>query len=67
MSGCRSLVVGYGKGPRVLLGATGVWIQDLPITPEKILNAIRKKREANGPDTPSRGLEARPDLRIQSE
>ena len=25
---------------------TGVWIKDLPITPEKILNAIREKKQA---------------------
>ena len=27
-----------------IANATGVWINDLPITPEKILRAIREKR-----------------------
>lgn len=29
--------------------ATGVWIKDLPITPEKILRALREKRDAPQP------------------
>ena len=36
--------------------ATGVWIKDLPITPEKILSAIRQKEEesASVPSVPAR-------------
>ena len=36
------------KGPtvseRAIANATGVWIKDLPITPEKTLKAARQKR-----------------------
>lgn len=31
-----------------IANATGVWIKDLPITPEKILAALQKKRESVG-------------------
>ncbi len=30
-----------GAVAHAIAGATGVWIKDLPITPEQILNAIR--------------------------
>jgi len=33
-----------GAVAHAIANATGVWIKDLPITPEKILNALREKR-----------------------
>ena len=33
-----------GAVAHAIANATGVWIQDLPITPEKILNALRENR-----------------------
>ena len=38
-----------------IANATGVWIKDLLITPEKILNAIRAKRPAGESLTVSQG------------
>ena len=38
-----------GAVAHAIANATGVWIKDLPITPEKILNAVRKKRAAERP------------------
>ncbi|MBL1218379.1 MAG: 4-hydroxybenzoyl-CoA reductase subunit alpha [Planctomycetes bacterium] len=35
-----------GAVAHAIANATGVWIKDLPITPEKILNALRKKQES---------------------
>ncbi|MCH7702895.1 MAG: molybdopterin-dependent oxidoreductase, partial [Planctomycetes bacterium] len=35
-----------GAVAHAIANATGVWIKDLPITPEKILNAIREKKQA---------------------
>ncbi len=34
-----------GAVAHAIANATGVWIKDLPITPEKILNAIREKQK----------------------
>jgi CO/xanthine dehydrogenase Mo-binding subunit len=33
-----------GAVAHAIANATGVWIKDLPITPEKVLNAVRAKR-----------------------
>ena len=33
-----------GAVAHAIANATGVWIKDLPITPEKILKAIREKQ-----------------------
>jgi len=33
-----------GAVAHAIANATGVWIKDLPITPEKILKAMREKR-----------------------
>jgi 4-hydroxybenzoyl-CoA reductase subunit alpha len=40
-----------GAVAHAIANATGVWIRDLPITPEKILNALREKQthERRGP------------------
>jgi 4-hydroxybenzoyl-CoA reductase alpha subunit len=35
-----------GAVAHAIANATGVWIKDLPITPEKILNALRARKEA---------------------
>ena len=35
-----------GAVAHAIANATGVWVKDLPITPEKILKALREKREA---------------------
>jgi 4-hydroxybenzoyl-CoA reductase subunit alpha len=37
-----------GAVAHAIADATGVWIKDLPITPEKILNALREKNESGG-------------------
>ncbi len=34
-----------GAVAHAIANATGVWIKDLPITPEKILKPIRDKKE----------------------
>ena len=39
-----------GAVAHAIANATGVWIKDLPITPEKILNAMRKKRDTSAVD-----------------
>jgi len=31
-----------------IASATGVWVKDLPITPEKILNALKNREAATG-------------------
>ncbi|OFZ89752.1 MAG: hypothetical protein A2V78_06000, partial [Betaproteobacteria bacterium RBG_16_64_18] len=36
-----------GAVAHAIANATGVWIKDLPITPEKIVNAIRQKKAAD--------------------
>ncbi len=33
----------FGAVAHAVANATGVWIKDLPITPEKILKALREK------------------------
>jgi len=33
-----------GSVAHAIVNATGVWIKDLPITPEKILKALREKK-----------------------
>ncbi len=38
--------MGPGAVARAIANATGVWIRHLPISPEKILNAIREKKQA---------------------
>ena len=35
-----------GAVAHAIANATGVWIKDLPITPERILSAIRENRKA---------------------
>ena len=35
-----------GAVAHAIANATGVWIKDLPITPEKILDALRARHEA---------------------
>jgi hypothetical protein len=35
-----------GAVAHAIANATGVWIKDLPITPEKIVNALREKEAA---------------------
>ena len=35
-----------GAVAHAIANATGVWVRDLPITPEKILDAMRQKDEA---------------------
>jgi len=35
-----------GAVAHAIANATGVWIKDLPITPEKILNALKEKKKA---------------------
>jgi 4-hydroxybenzoyl-CoA reductase subunit alpha len=41
-----------GAVAHAIANATGVWVRDLPITPEKILDAIRQKDEAGpAPET----------------
>jgi 4-hydroxybenzoyl-CoA reductase subunit alpha len=44
-----------GAVGHAIANATGVWIKDLPITPEKILNALREKKGSGLDLTPSRG------------
>ena len=39
-----STLPGLGAVAHAIANATGVWIKDLPITPEKILKAIREKQ-----------------------
>jgi hypothetical protein len=39
----------FGAVAHAIANATGVWIKDLPITPEKILNALRAKRAMEKP------------------
>jgi CO/xanthine dehydrogenase Mo-binding subunit len=39
-----------GAVAHAIANATGVWIKDLPITPEKILNALREKGEKTDPE-----------------
>jgi len=34
-----------GAVAHAIANATGVWLKDLPITPEKVLNALREKKE----------------------
>jgi len=34
-----------GAVAHAIANAAGVWIKNLPITPEKILNAIREKKQ----------------------
>ena len=41
-----------GAVTHAIANATGVWIKDLPITPEKILNALREKQSAVQPLVP---------------
>ena len=38
-----------GAVAHAIANATGVWVTELPITPEKILKAIRQKNEATAP------------------
>ncbi|MFH0981237.1 MAG: hypothetical protein V2A79_06845 [Planctomycetota bacterium] len=38
------MVTMLGAVAQAIANATGVWIKDLPITPEKILNALRARR-----------------------
>lgn len=38
-----------GAVAHAIANATGVWIRDLPITPEKILRALRERRGAPAP------------------
>jgi CO/xanthine dehydrogenase Mo-binding subunit len=40
--GCTCTVL--GAVAHAVANATGVWVKDLPITPEKILKAIRAKQ-----------------------
>jgi len=40
-----------GAVAHAIANATGVWIKDLPITPEKILRALHEKQEATAPVT----------------
>ncbi len=53
-----------GAVAHAVANATGVWIRDLPLTPERILAALREKatREASGAPEPPRGTwqEGRP-------
>ncbi len=35
-----------GAVAHAIANATGVWIKDLPITPERILNALKEKKKA---------------------
>lgn len=42
-----------GAVAHAIANATGVWVKDLPITPEKIVEAMRQKDEA-GPDPTAR-------------
>lgn len=51
MNPCRQKEIGEGSTHPVpdsvanaIAGATGVWIKDLPITPEKILKALKEKK-----------------------
>ena len=37
-----------GAVAHAIANATGVWIKDLPITPERILSAVRAKRCLEG-------------------
>ncbi|MBI3934624.1 MAG: hypothetical protein HY316_08005, partial [Acidobacteria bacterium] len=37
-----------GAVAHAIANATGVWVKDLPITPEKILKAIRAQQPAKG-------------------
>jgi 4-hydroxybenzoyl-CoA reductase subunit alpha len=44
-----------GAVAHAIANATGVWVKDLPITPEKILKAMREKEEAGpSPETPTK-------------
>ena len=36
-----------GAVAHAIANATGVWIKDLPITPEKIVNALKQKKAAD--------------------
>ncbi len=38
-----------GAVAHAIANATGVWITDLPITPEKVLSAIRRKKSVEDP------------------
>ena len=38
-----------GAVAHAIANATGVWIKELPITPEKILNALREKEKSGRP------------------
>ena len=40
-----------GAVAHAIANASGVWIKDLPITPEKILRAVRKKKMVEKPIT----------------
>ena len=42
-----------GAVAHAIANATGVWMQDLPITPEKILRAWREKEAAESASAPS--------------
>jgi 4-hydroxybenzoyl-CoA reductase subunit alpha len=44
-----------GAVAHAIANATGVWIKDLPITPEKILNALRDKEQADARGRRPRG------------
>jgi len=45
----RSTLRVLGAVAHAIDKATSVWIKDLPITPEKILNAVRAKRATKRP------------------
>ncbi len=42
-----------GAVAHAIANATGVWIKDLPSTPEKILNALKAKDKAGAPPSPT--------------
>ena len=43
----------YHPLPIVIQSAAGVWVTDLPITPEKILRALKEKRYCEERGTPA--------------
>ncbi|MBI4716940.1 MAG: molybdopterin-dependent oxidoreductase [Planctomycetes bacterium] len=45
-----------GAVAHAIANATGVWIKDLPITPEKILRALKSREPQRGPEAPAAAL-----------
>lgn len=45
-NGKRNILPVLGAVAHAIANATGVWIKDLTITPEKILNARRRQKAA---------------------